>query len=244
MLKKLVKNRRLPQPETINLDAFSALVKFSARRKTLTIKVDAGQVVVQAPSFATRREIENFLRLKSQWIEQTVAHQQVQLQARLKSWRSGEHLPFLGDTIELRVERGSKGATEFDGITLRVKVGAGATEAQIQKLVQQWYKQQAARDLAERVVCWQEITGLTATDHCIKTYKARWGSCNHRAELSFNWKLIMAPPAVIDYVVVHELCHTVHFDHSPAYWRLVSRHQPDYQTHKNWLRNNGLTLEL
>lgn len=245
MLKQFLK--KCPPDNSISLDGFEAAVKFSARRRTLTIKVDEGCVVVRAPTFAAMGDIENFLRSKRTWVREKLAQQQAQLQARKRFWRSGELLPLLGATVQLQVEHAAKGQVAFDGENLRVGVrraSAQLAERRIQALVQQWYRERAASDIAQRVAHWQEVTGIAAKGHSIKTYKARWGACSHRRELTFNWKLVMAPPAVIDYVVVHELCHIVHFNHSPAYWQLVGRYQPDYKAHKRWLKNHGLSLEL
>ena len=78
----------------------------------------------------------------------------------------------------------------------------------------------------------------------IRAQKTRWGSCSFRGTLSFNWKLYLAPPSCLDYVVVHELCHLVHMDHSPAFWAEVERIMPDYRIWKKWLRENGDTLGI
>lgn len=248
MFKQLLKNSRARESETIHLDGFEAAIKFSPRRKTLTIRVAGGQVLVQAPAYFSRREIENFLHHKSTWIQEKVTQQTAQLQARQRHWRSGQYLPLLGTDVCLRIEPAARNQVSLDGDNLLVRTQSRSTaeamECGVQAQVQRWYKQCAVSEFAERLEHWQKITGITASGHRVKTYKARWGSCNHRAELSFNWKLVMAPPAVIDYVVVHELCHIIHFNHSPAYWRLVESYQPDYQIHKQWLRDNGLTLEL
>ncbi len=248
MLSKLLR-RHPPKPAgVINLDEFSATVTFSSRRKTLTIKVAEGKVRVQASSFATEAEIIRFLKEKRHWVAEKIAHQTAQIEARQRHWHSGAELPLLGRPIYLQVEPAARGPVTLVNDQLLVRARSAATgdavERNVQAQVQRWYKATAAADIAERLIHWQKVTGITANGFNVKTYKARWGSCNHRAELSFNWKLIMAPPAVIDYVVVHELCHIVHFNHSPAYWRLVSRYQPNFKIHKQWLRDNGLTLEL
>lgn len=83
------------------------------------------------------------------------------------------------------------------------------------------------------------ITRITIRDQ-----KTRWGSCSSRGSLSFNWKLYLAPPQCLDYVVVHELCHLVEMNHSPAFWSLVESIMPDYRTWKTWLKENGYTLDL
>jgi len=248
MLRKLLKNRAVPDNETIHLNGFEAAIRFSARRKTLTIKVAGGKVLVQAPAFASLREIAQFVDHKSHWIREKVAQQAEQLEALERHWRSGDSLPFLGADLCLRVEPATRNQVSLDGHLLLVRTRGRPTAesmaSAVQAQVQRWYKERAVKHFAERLAHWERLTGITASGHGIKTYRARWGSCNHRAELSFNWKLVMAPPAVIDYVVVHELCHIVHFNHSPQYWRLVECFQPDYRIHKQWLRDNGLRLEL
>ena len=76
----------------------------------------------------------------------------------------------------------------------------------------------------------------------VKSYKKRWGSCSYKEELSYNWKLIMAPEKIIDYVIVHELCHLIHFNHSKDYWEKVSKILPNYKTSKEWLKINQYLL--
>lgn len=85
---------------------------------------------------------------------------------------------------------------------------------------------------------------IPITRICIRDQKTRWGSCSSKGTLSFNWKLYLAPPQCLDYVVVHELCHLVEMNHSPAFWQLVDSIMPDYRTWQNWLRENGHTLDV
>lgn len=104
----------------------------------------------------------------------------------------------------------------------------------------------AARSLFEsRVAFYHKITGGSYASITVRDQKTRWGSCSSRGTLSFNYRLIFAPPAVLDYVVVHELCHLTHMNHSKAFWSMVGAVMPDYRIYKNWLRDHGheLTLE-
>ena len=84
--------------------------------------------------------------------------------------------------------------------------------------------------------------GVTYSSIRIAEQKTRWGSCSSRGTLSFHWRLILAPPAVMDYVVVHEVCHLIHMDHSPDFWAEVESLMPDYKVYKTWLKKNGLVL--
>ncbi len=96
----------------------------------------------------------------------------------------------------------------------------------------------------KRVAYFQQFTGGTYNRITIRDQKTRWGSCSARGTLSFNWRLMLAPPAILDYVVVHELCHLTHMDHSPAFWQAVGEVYPDYRAARKWLKDHGQELVL
>ena len=103
----------------------------------------------------------------------------------------------------------------------------------------------AAREyFPKRAAYFQTLTGGIYNRITIRDQKTRWGSCSAKGTLSFNWRLMLAPPAVLDYVVVHELCHLTHMDHSPAFWQAVEAVCPDYRTHRKWLKDHGHELVL
>lgn len=96
----------------------------------------------------------------------------------------------------------------------------------------------------KRVAYFHQFTGGTYSRITIRDQKTRWGSCSSKGTLSFNWRLMLAPPAILDYVVVHELCHLKHMDHSPAFWQAVGEVFPDYASARKWLRKHGQELVL
>lgn len=96
----------------------------------------------------------------------------------------------------------------------------------------------------KRVAYFHQFTGGTYSRITIRDQKTRWGSCSAKGTLSFNWRLMLAPPAILDYVVVHELCHLTHMDHSPAFWQAVGEVYPDYRTARKWLKDHGQELVL
>lgn len=110
------------------------------------------------------------------------------------------------------------------------------------KFSQAYYRQKARRVIRERLYHFSQLYGLSYNKLAIRDQKTRWGSCSSKKNLNFSWRLILAPPEVLDYVVVHELCHLKHMDHSKAFWQLVSRHAPDYLKHKRWLKENHYLL--
>lgn len=104
------------------------------------------------------------------------------------------------------------------------------------------YRQAAAEYIPQRVAYYHQFTGGSYQRISIRAQHTRWGSCSSRGTLSFNWRLMLAPPRVLDYVVVHELCHLNHMDHSRNFWNAVGEVMPDYKKYKKWLKENGAQL--
>lgn len=118
---------------------------------------------------------------------------------------------------------------------------------QIEKLrkeLKKWYKKQAKEYITKRVAYYQDILGVSVTSVSIKSRKSQWGSCDSNGNLTFSWRLVMAAPKAIDYVVVHELCHRRHMDHSPKFWQEVKTYMPDYEEQKQWLEENAINLNI
>lgn len=120
------------------------------------------------------------------------------------------------------------------------------TNAEIKRLaaLEQRYRDSARAVLESRVAYFHQITGGAYTSVTVRDQKTRWGSCSSRGTLSFNYRLIFAPPGILDYVVVHELCHLTHMNHSKDFWDMVGRVMPDYRVRKQWLRDHGQELTL
>lgn len=112
-------------------------------------------------------------------------------------------------------------------------------------ILEKRYRNAARVQFEARVAYYHGITGGNYTSVTIRDQKSRWGSCSSRGTLSFNYRLIFAPPAILDYVVVHELCHLTHMNHSKDFWNMVASVMPEYKLHRTWLREHGheLTLE-
>lgn len=118
---------------------------------------------------------------------------------------------------------------------------SGYTKLQ-EEALEKRYRELAREYLEKRVLFYQSKTGGIYTSITIRSQKTRWGSCSSRGTLSFNWRLILAPPLILDYVVVHELCHLKHMDHSPAFWNAVAQVMPDYKIRRKWLKQHSREL--
>ncbi len=209
----------------------------------MALAVGNGTVKVRMPARLALHHAERFVEQKQHWIKAKLA-QNPPIEDRL--YRDGETLPSLGDLLTLDISPGQgKNRIYRDGDTLFITTRQKTpSQAALQKLVTDWYKQQAADYLIRRCNALAESSGLRPASVEVKTYKARWGSCTISGKVQLNWKLVMAPTAIIDYVIIHELCHLEQHNHSPAFWQLVGQFDPNFTQHRAWLKANGQQLQL
>ena len=230
--------------EVLQADGFQIEVIRTDRKKTMSLKVLAGRVQVRVPRATSATRVADLVTRKAHWIREKLLQQQSRQPELVKRYVTGERYLFLGDEVVLQVEPGViKQVALTDGV-LRVQVPnrVRKREQYVGRAVQEWFHAAAMAQLPARVDHFAARVGAVPAAIKVRRYKARWGSCSSRGELSFNW-LIMAAPAVIrDYVVVHELCHLLHLNHSALFWAAVERMMPDYRQHRQWLRVNGWQL--
>lgn len=214
----------------------NAVLKRSARRRSIGIKVHRGEVTVSAPAHASMSEIRAFVAQKTRWITKHLELQRNSLsQQTVVKLGPGADLPFLGEVLRLEATGPAVGVVRLED---RLLIGA---DPQLYKpKIARWLAGQAQAYLPGRIKALAPLMNVEPRGFSVRFYKSRWGSCNRRGELQFNWLLMMAPPVVVDYVVVHELAHLRHFNHSPAFWQLVASAMPDYATHRAWLRQQTL----
>jgi predicted metal-dependent hydrolase len=212
-------------------------------RKTMVIKIDEkGSVSVLSPLGVPRDVIVGKVLSRSAWIEKKLKE--------LKTWTAlpsrrclgGHVLPFLGKEHTLHV----KNTDEMEGVYLLEGVIAvrspRTSEEHIRKMLRVWYRQAAEETFLKRAGLYSDLIGHKPVLLKAKEQKRRWGSCTSRGNIYINWKMIMAPLEVIDYVILHELVHLYHQDHSRNFWAALKRHMPDYRLRKTWLKENGTSL--
>jgi predicted metal-dependent hydrolase len=209
----------------------------SPRRRSIGLQVTAaGRVVVTLPRGATREDLARALEKHRAWIEARVAEKK----AAWEKLKEGEAY-FLGRPYRLTALRGTPGAVSLDGDEIRVPIAAGAD---LWPPLQAWYREQALRLLPERVSHWGARMGLAPGPVALKEWKRRWGECHPDGALKFNWRLILCPLAVIDYVVVHELAHLTVPGHNPRFWGQVAKVLPDFAARRRWLNRAGAPFLL
>lgn len=208
-----------------------------SRRKTIALVVQPdGSLLVRAPMLTSRSAIDAFVASKSAWIEKAIARQQQrEKQAQRYRFVEGEKFYYLGKQYPLRIVPAQKPALVFDlAFSLAQK-----SLPRARQLFTTWYRQQARLYLGQRVQRLSDLHGYRFRSIRITSARTRWGSCSTRGSLNFSWRIIMLPSEMIDYIILHELAHTIHHNHSPRFWQQVEKTVPDYLVKRKWLRENN-----
>lgn len=218
----------------------------SARRRTLSIQVRDGEVIVRAPSGASQRAIDRFLQHKRDWIEQHRHQQQRDLDQLGVRLQPGGCVPWQGQMLTLDWQRGTTSAVELHGQRLQLTLSARIRRDEIDAVrrhLQHWYRAQAECQLPQRTWQLAEQTGLRPARVGIGSWRSRWGQCSQAGEVLLNWRLLQLRPALQDYVILHELCHLRHLDHGPGFQRLLAQHcaahpqwRREMRRYSHWLR--------
>ncbi len=212
-----------------------------SRRRTLSLEITpAAELVVRAPLRATDSWIMKLVEEKRGWIEKKIAEAKNRPTPGERRFVSGDAFLFLGRSYPLAVLEGSNA-----GISLGDRLYIGEERLpECHGLLKAWYTQKAAEILPARVAGVAAILDYVPKKIRISDTRRRWASCSSTGTLSFCWRLILAPPEVIDYVIIHELVHLRQPDHSDRFWEKVKKAMPDYERHRHWLRENERMLAI
>lgn len=222
-------------------------VSTRAQRIGLRVEVERGIEVV-LPRGIPQREGERVLHANLDWVEKT--WQRLSKRAKRQGIKPGSGEAALepdeilvgGKRVKIVIQKG-KGTpgVNLAGNNLIVPTTNG-TKIEAQKKVLIWLKKQSATMIETSVRKYAPLMGVRPTKISQRDQRTRWGSCSHRGTLSFNWRLIMAPPEILNYVVIHELAHLRHHNHSTAFWAMVAQYDPNVKKYRTWLKLNGALL--
>jgi predicted metal-dependent hydrolase len=217
-------------------------VKRSRKRKrTISLQIsEKSELVIAAPYFTAMSEINRFVREKQNWIHKTIQkHKEDSIKNKAKEYINGEMFYYLGESFPLEVffEQNERKGLVFWGNRFYLNT-TDATENGIFHFVS-WYKKKAKQHLRQRVDFFSRELNLMAKSVKVTSAEKRWGSCSADDNLSFSFRLIMAPPDIIDYVIVHELTHIKEKNHSAAFWKLIEEFIPEYKIYRRWLKDNN-----
>lgn len=226
-------------------------IKRGRRKKTVALQIQPNStVVVLSPYFLDKDKIKEIVRKRARWIIQKQEKiKKLNAEMPQKEFVSGESFPYLGREYRLKVIKSKdekccpcKLMSGRFYVEINNKFSdRGASKIVKEKLLE-WYIEHAKEKINERVQRYSKLIGIIPQKIIIRNQEKRWGSCSHSGVLRFNWKAIMAPLSVLDYVIVHELCHRIHQNHSPDFWQKVGSVIPDYKKKREWLKENSLLL--
>ena len=219
-------------------------IKRTQRRKSISITIADNRVKIAVPYHLPQDQIDKLLKKKSKWIKEKLFVQSQIQPARKKDYVSGEDFLYLGRHYRLKVLLGKKYLVELKNGYLTVYVKDKSKTAKTKRLIKQWYLKQASIYLIKKTEQLASTLSLTFNFTKVREYKSRWGSCSTSGNIFYNWRLVMAPPKIIQYVVFHELMHLKEHNHSPKFWKMLRSAYPDLDTAKQWLVYNGHTLHI
>jgi predicted metal-dependent hydrolase len=222
-------------------------IRRSDRARRARIVVDPDGVEVVVPRRMALRHVAPFVEEKRPWIERTLRrYREAELSAPPVELEHGGVVPYLGRELLLnvRVEPWrQRSHVAQRGEVLRVGVASGGPEA-IRDALERWYRSRAREEVAWRLDAACARAGTSYRSLSIRAQQTRWASCSTNGTMSFNWRLLLAPEEILDYVVEHEVAHLAVMDHSKRFWGLLASRCPEYKQHERWLRRHGPGLRL
>lgn len=230
---------------TLNGRAITYTVRRSARARQIRLRVGAAiglEVVV--PARGRLPDIPPLLRERADWILRAIGRVAAQVPPVPAPLVEGATVPYLGIEQRLVLLDGTglkpEGRHDCEEQTLTVRFDTAAYT--LAAVLEWWFRERAREQLAARVEYFAAQLGVRHTRLTIRDTRSRWGSCSSKGGLNFSWRLILVPPPILDYVVIHELAHLRELNHSPRFWAIVAEHCPDYRARRDWLKQHGASL--
>lgn len=206
------------------------------QRRTVGLKITADGLVIHAPKRISQSHLESLITLKADWISKKLNALKANKIPALQ-WQHGEQLLLLGNHITLAIKHDNRSkAVEYTPGYLQLAMPNHLEPAPVARKVLQWYKKQASTDFLKRLEIFSAKLGVPTPVMFLSNARSRWGSCNSKKEVRLNWRLLQAPPHIINYVICHELAHLKEMNHSARFWAVVASICPDYKTAEKELK--------
>jgi len=206
------------------------------QRRTVGLKITADGLIVHAPKRISQVLLESLIAQKADWIQKKLnARNENKIPAL--QWLDGEQLLLLGNTVTLALKHDTRSrAVNHQPGLLALAMPNHDDESAVYRKVLQWYKKQALTDFSRRLEIFSARLGVALPKLLISNARTRWGSCNSKKEVRLNWRLLQAPPHLINYVICHELAHLKEMNHSARFWAVVASIYPDYKAAEKELK--------
>lgn len=218
------------------------LIRSKKRKKTLSLRIlENGKVLLSVPYHTPRREIERFLGKAEAWIVKKVWEREKAIRESRKVFIPGERFFYLGESYPLEIRK-----SDHPEPPLKLSFGKFILDQghlkEARDVFIHWYRREAQKVIPERLTYYSQRLHLFPKGVRITNARCRWGSCSYDNQLSFSWRIILAPLVIIDYILIHELIHIKEKNHSERFWKFLESALPDYRTHRLWLKRNEYRL--
>ena len=220
---------------------FQVEVVRTDRKKSASIRLLGDLVKVSVPMTLSDNRIRDLVIKRTSWIKSKLKEQSNRPISAPSEYISGETVTYLGKNYRLKVLIGDQPSIKLRRGYVEATVSKLDTDPKntIRSLLQNWYRSHAQKRLGEKTLRLAKVVGVNPSSVTVKNYKSRWGSCSSSGDVTYNWRIIISPHHIVDYIVVHELCHLLEHNHGPKYWKHVQRVVPNYKECREWLKVNG-----
>ena len=241
----IIKN---PLTETINIGALSLNVQIerTKRKKTISLQFKDTKLIIKAPKVVSKGSLDELIQRKQNWIRERAIMNFEEQKLRNREFIDNEKFFFRGKEYALSVIAGREGTVKIVESRLVVTFidQKPVNREAIKTLLEGWYLRESIKYLKTRTSELAKKMKVQPSGMTVKNYISRWGSCTVHNKISYNWRIIMAPDYIIDYLVIHELSHITEPNHSKNFWERVAKYCEGFQTKRKWLRENGHRLVL
>ena len=223
---------------------FNIIIKRTNRIRTVSFLVKNQELIISVPKFISEKEIDSLIISKINWINKKLNSEKLNKSIIDKRYINGEKLMFFGRDCLLQLKESSVTNVEVQLNNIILSTDNINNESKVKTILKNWYIVESKKYLIKTNSYYEKLIGVTTSNLLFGEYKSKWGSCNSNKRVSYDWRIIMAPIEVIHYLIIHELCHIVHPNHSKYFWMHVEKYMKDYKSHKKWLKLNSNKLTL
>ena len=216
------------------------------RKRTISLQVKDNKLIVKAPTTASRQSLDDLIQRKQSWIKKRAILNVEERKLRNRKFIDNEKFYFKGNEYRLSLILGGKEEVKISEgfliVTCKDDRAMGSKE--VKTFIEDWYVRESTKILNTRTYEFAKKMKVEPSAITVKNYASKWGSCTASNKISYNWRIIMAPDCIVDYLIIHELCHIIEHNHSKNFWYQVGKYCEDFKKKRKWLRENGHKLVL
>ena len=221
---------------------FNIIIKRTNRKKTVSFRIKNQEVIISVPKFLSDNEIYNLIEMKIKWIKNKLALEKLNTVSIKRKYENGDIFLYLGSEYSLKIKKSYRDNIYIKDKNLIVEAKNVLAINNIKNNIKNWYIAESKKYLTKTNSYYEILIGVKSNKLLFGQYKSKWGSCNSKKTISYDWRIIMAPFEVIHYLIIHELCHIKYPNHSIYFWKYVEKYMINYKIQKKWLKNNSNKL--